>query len=153
MKANVGSGIPPKEALMRMRRYNVRGLLLAALVFLMGLGHCAAAEDMQFVDADGDTGYYVDPLSIVRVSEVERDAVVAVVKAAENRRYLYRMRFDRTQSTYRIFSTQVEIYDTKEVLRTVPGIDAPQHYTPGSPMRSIVDFIEEFLTAEKQTAK
>ena len=91
---------------MRMRRYSVRGLLLAA-----------------------------------------------VVKAAENRRYLYRMRFDRTQSTYRIFSTQVEIYDTKEVLRTVPGIDAPQHYTPGSPMRSIVDFIEEFLTAEKQTAK
>ena len=94
MKANVGSGIPPKEALMRMRRYSVRGLLLAALVFLMGLGHCAAAEDMQFVDADGDTGYYVDTLSIVRVSEAERDAVVAVVKAAENRRYLYRMRFD-----------------------------------------------------------
>ena len=75
---------------MRMRRYSVRGLLLAALVFLMGLGHCAAAEDMQFVDADGDTGYYVDTLSIVRVSEAERDAVVAVVKAAENRRYLYR---------------------------------------------------------------
>ena len=136
-----------------MQRLTVGGFLLAVTLFITGMGHCAAAEDMQFVDADGDTGYYVDTLSIVRVSEAERDAVVAVVKAAENRRYLYRMRFDRTQSTYRIFSTQVEIYDTKEVLRTVPGIDAPQHYTPGSPMRSIVDFIEEFLTAEKQTAK
>jgi len=81
------------------------------------------------------------------------DAVVAVVKAAENRRYLYRMRFDRVQSTYRIFSTQVEVYDTKEVLRTVPGMDAPQPYTPASPMRGIVDFIEEFLTAKKNTTK
>lgn len=137
---------------MRMQRCLMRGLLLAALVLLTGLGRCAA-EDMRFVDADEDTGYYVDAATIVRVSEAERDAVVAVVKAAENRRYLYRMRFDRVQSTYRIFSTQVEVYDTKEVLRTVPGMDAPQPYTPASPMRGIVDFIEEFLTAKKNTTK
>ena len=142
-----------KEAAMQMRRLPVRGFLLAVFVLLTGFGVCEAAEDMQFVDADGDTGYYVDTLSIVRVSDAERDAAVAVVKAAENRRYLYRMRFDRVKSTYRIFSTEVEAYDTKEVLRTIPGGDAPQSYTAASPMRSIVDFIEEFLTAKNHSAK
>ena len=134
-----------KEAAIRMRRLTVRGFLLTALALFMSIGLCEAAEDMRFVDADDDTGYYVDAATIVRVSDAERDAVVAVVKAAENRRYLYRMRFNREKNTYQIFSTQVEVYDTREVLRTMQGMDAPQTYTQGSPMRSIVDFIEEFL--------
>ena len=153
IESECGSKIPRKQAAIGMQRCLMRGLLLAALVLLTSFACAEAAEDMQFVDADDDTGYYVDVLSIARVSEAERDAVVAVVKAAENRRYLYRMRFDRAKHTYRIFSTTVEVYDTKEVLRTVPGIDTPQPYTPGSPMRSIVDFIEEFLTAKKQQTK
>lgn len=136
-----------------MRRLTVRGFLLTALALFMSIGLCEAAEDMRFVDADDDTGYYVDAATIVRVSDAERDAVVAVVKAAENRRYLYRMRFNREKNTYQIFSTQVEVYDTREVLRTMQGMDAPQTYTQGSPMRSIVDFIEEFLTEKQQTAK
>ncbi len=136
-----------------MRRLTVRGFLLTALALFMSIGLCEAAEDMRFVDADGDTGYYVDAATIVRTSDAERDAVVAVVKAAENRRYLYRMRFNREKNTYQIFSTQVEVYDTREVLRTMQGMDAPQAYTQGSPMRSIVDFIEEFLTEKQQTAK
>lgn len=136
-----------------MRRLTVRGFLLAALALFMSIGLCEAAEDMRFVDADDDTGYYVDAATIVRTSDAERDAVVAVVKAAENRRYLYRMRFNREKNTYQIFSTQVEVYDTREVLRTMQGMDAPQAYTQGSPMRSIVDFIEEFLTEKQQTAK
>lgn len=142
-----------KEAAIRMRRLTVRGFLLTALALFMSIGLCEAAEDMRFVDADDDTGYYVDAATIVRVSDAERDAVVAVVKAAENRRYLYRMRFNREKNTYQIFSTQVEVYDTREVLRTMQGMDAPQTYTQGSPMRSIVDFIEEFLTEKQQTAK
>ena len=138
---------------MRMRRLPVRGFLLAVFVLLAGLGVCEAAEDMQFVDADDDTGYYVDTATIVRVSDAERDAVIAVVKISENRRYLYRTRFNREKNTYQFFSAQVEVYDTKEVLRTLPGMDVPQPYTPSSPMRSIVDFIEEFLTAKQQSTK
>ncbi|WP_295163709.1 hypothetical protein [Selenomonas sp. F0473] len=138
---------------MRMRRLPVRGFLLAVFVLLAGLGVCEAAEDMQFVDADDDTGYYVDAATIVRVSDAERDAVIAVVKISENRRYLYRTRFNREKNTYQFFSAQVEVYDTKEVLRTLPGMDVPQPYTPSSPMRSIVDFIEEFLTAKQQSTK
>ena len=83
-------------------------------------------------------------------SDTERDAVVAVVKATENRRYLYRTRLNPQAGTYQFVSAQVEVYDTKEVLRTTQGMDAPQQYTPASPLRSIADFIEELLTTKQQ---
>lgn len=136
-----------------MQRFTVGGFLLAVLVFLTSFSLCEAAEDMRFVDAEDDTGYYVDAASIVRISDTERDAVVAVVKADENRRYLYRTRLNRQAGTYQFVSTRVEVYDTKEVLRTSQGMDVPQKYTPASPLRSIADFIEELLNEKKQPSK
>ena len=134
-----------------MQHLTAGGLLLVLAQLLTGWQVSDEAEDMRFVDAEDDTGYYVDAASIVRVSETERDATVAVVKAAENRRYLYRTHFDRQAGTYRILSARVEVYDTREVLRTTPGMDAPQRYTPASPMRSIADFIEELLREKQRT--
>ena len=125
------------------------GFLLAVTLFIAGMGHCAA-EDMRFVDAEDDTGYYVDAASIVRVSDTERDAVIAVVKATENRRYVYRTRLNPHMGTYQFVSAQVEVYDTREVLRTTQGMNMPQKYTPASPLRSIADFIEELLTKKQQ---
>ena len=142
-----------KEAISVMQRFTVGGFLLAVLVFLTSFSLCEAAEDMRFVDAEDDTGYYVDAASIVRVSDTERDAVVAVVRADENRRYLYRTRLNRQAGTYQFVSTRVEVYDTKEVLRTSQGMDVPQKYTPASPLRSIADFIEELLNEKKQPSK
>ena len=136
-----------------MQRFTVGGFLLAVLVFLTSFSLCEAAEDMRFVDAEDDTGYYVDAASIVRVSDTERDAVVAVVKADENRRYLYRTRLNRQAGTYQFVSTRVEVYDTKEVLRTSQGMDVPQKYTPASPLRSIADFIEELLKEKQPQTK
>ena len=132
-----------------MQRLTAGGFLLAVTLFIVGMGHCAA-EDMRFVDAEDDTGYYVDAASIVRVSDTERDAVIAVVKAAENRRYVYRTRLNPHMGTYQFVSAQVEVYDTKEVLRTTQGMNMPQKYTPASPLRSIADFIEELLTKKQQ---
>ena len=128
-----------------MQRFSVGGLFVALVLFL-SLSTCEAAEDMRFADADGDTGYYVDAASIVPLSDAEREATVAVIKAAENRRFLYRMRFNRQARTYQILSTQVGVYDTKEVLRTSQGSELPQPYSLASPMQSIEDFIEELLT-------
>lgn len=128
-----------------MQRFSVGGLFVALVLFL-SLSTCEAAEDMRFADADGDTGYYVDAASIVPLSDTEREATVAVIKATENRRFLYRMRFNRQARTYQILSTQVGVYDTKEVLRTSQGSELPQPYSLASPMQSIEDFIEELLT-------
>lgn len=134
-----------------MRRIAVCGFWAVLIGLFAGLGSVEAAEDMRFVDANGDTGYYVDAASITRLSDVEREAGVAVVKAAENRRLLYRIRFNRQMRTYQILSGQVGVYDTKEVLRTTPGMAAPQAYTPTSPMQNIEDFIEELLAKQKTT--
>ena len=132
-----------------MQRFMAGGLLFATLLLLANFNVCEATEDMRFVDAEDDTGYYVDAASIVRVSDTERDAIVAVVRADENRRYLYRTRLNPQAETYQFISTQVEVYDTKEVLRTSQGMDVPQKYTAASPLRSIVDFIEELLRQKK----
>ena len=128
-----------------MQRFMSGAVLFAALVFVTSFSVCEA-EDMRFVDAEDDTGYYVDAATVVRVSDTERDAVVAVVKADENRRYLYRTRLNPQAGTYQFVSARVEVYDTREVLRTTQGMPAPQRYTPASPLRSIADFIEELLT-------
>ena len=133
-----------------MQRFRAGIFTLAIALFITGCGVCEAAEDMRFVDAEDDTGYYVDAASIVRVSDTERDAVVAVVKAGENRRYLYRTRLNPHAGTYQFVSAQVEVYDTKEVLRTTHGMDTPQKYTPASPLKSIADFVEELLTKKQQ---
>ena len=133
-----------------MRRIAVCGFLAVLIGLFADLGSVEAAEDMRFVDAEDDTGYYVDAASIVRVSDTERDAVIAVVKATENRRYVYRTRLYPQAGTYQFVSARVEVYDTKEVLRTTQGMDAPQKYTPASPLRGIADFIEELLNQKKQ---
>lgn len=134
-----------------MQRLLTGGILLGVLVFFASFGVCTAAEDMRFVDAEDDTGYYVDASTVARISDTERVAVVAVVKAGENRRYLYRTRLNPQAGTYQFVSAQVEVYDTREVLRTSQGMDAPQKYTPASPLKSIADFIEELLTTKPQT--
>ena len=96
------------------------GCLLA--VCLMVLMSRAYAENMQFVDANGSTGYYVDTDSISSDQVVENDvqktlwtARVAVIRADLNRRYIYLMQFDPAKRTYQIFASEVQRYDTKDV--------------------------------------
>ena len=59
---------------------------------------CLAEEDMEFVDANGATGYYVDVASISFESDDIANARIAVIKANQNRRYIYAARFYRQLS-------------------------------------------------------
>jgi hypothetical protein len=133
--------------------------LLRKIIYLLALlifSQCplALAEDMRFVDAEGFTGYYVDASTIVigawgelpegTVPEDISEALVAVVKANQNKRYLYRMRFDRGHETYEILSSEVQAYDTKEVLEKNNFGRMPRHYGISSPMNSIVNYIYEW---------
>lgn len=121
--------------------------LLAACMMLLS-SVCLAAENMEFVDANGSTGYYVDVSTIapetVEENNVQRtlwDADVAVVRADLNRRYIYAMRFDPDKRTYQIFHSEVQRYDTKDVLQTSDTVEAPRFYAASSPMNEIVQFI------------
>lgn len=139
----------------------MRRKVMALLAMLMlCLSSLASAEDMQFVDAEGFSGYYVDISSIVigpqggvpeGVSPEDIvDARVVVVKADKNRRYLYQMRFDRTKETYEIFSSEVQVYDTREVLERNTKGRKPAHYGISSPLHSIVAYIYEWKAEQER---
>ena len=96
---------------------------------------------MRFVDAVGDTGYYVDANSVAYEAYSLVDARIAVKKAAANRMYVYAMQFNRLKHTYRIYASQVIQYDTKEILESKDTGDAAKFYGPTSPLNSIVDYL------------
>ncbi|MBE6075279.1 MAG: hypothetical protein E7202_12345 [Selenomonas ruminantium] len=151
-----------------MIKKRVLPVLLAALLLFSGT---CLAENMQFVDANGATGYYVDVDSIefstdkvwiqpdpIPAQEPGRPAVVpqgymadveivtarvAVIKARQNRRFIYRMRFNPTQSTYQILSSVTQQYDTRTTLQTNNTPLTATGYSVSSPMHEMVDFIYE----------
>jgi len=115
------------------------GVLIAALMLV--LSSVCAAENMEFVDADGSTGYYVDTDSVNFYDDKLVDARIAVVKANKNRRFVYAVQFDREKGTYQIFASMVQIYDTKDVIDSRTESGPPLPYSYNSPMREIVDYI------------
>ena len=115
----------------------------------------ALAENMQFVDAVGPTGYYVDvdSLSFLQTTEVQPDntkksyeivqARVAVIKARTNRRYIYLMQFNKDKMRYRILSSKVQIYDSKQFVEQTDEVSPELPFVASSPMQTVLDFIYE----------
>ena len=126
-------------------------LLFGAAVMLMS--PVCKAEDMQFVDADGNTGYYVDVDSLVFEEATLVNARVAVKKAAMNRMFLYTMQFDAGMRTYRTIESQIVQYDTKKVLETKMGSEVVHPYSEMSPMNSIVEYIYEWTAHRKKVQR
>ena len=115
----------------------------------------AFAENMQFVDAVGPTGYYVDvdSLSFSQTTDVQPDntqksyeivqARVAVIKARTNRRYIYLMQFNKDKMRYRILSSKVQIYDSKQFVEQTDEVSPELPFVASSPMQTVLDFIYE----------
>ena len=114
--------------------------ILVVLLLLAGTVRCGA-EDMRFVDSSGSTGYYVDLDSVTRGEGPLLNARIAVIKADKNRAYYYVMEFNTEQATYRILSSQVLVYDTKEVLESGGPQDVARPYGSMSMMHEIVAYI------------
>lgn len=145
-------------------RLKIIGLIAVLLLALSG--SVLAADNWQFVDARGATGYYVDVDAISYETATEtvqeptgdpakpfaevtktRELVntrVAVIKARQNRRFIYALRFDPEKRTYQIFATKTEIYDTREKVASTVAAQNPLPYTDISPMAAIVTYIGEY---------
>ena len=132
------------------------GRILPLLLGLLFWGSTSVfAENMQFVDAVGPTGDYVDvdSLSYSTVSEWQPDnttkeyelvqARVAVIKARTNRRYIYLMQFNRDKRVYHILASKVQAYDTKQTLEESGDQHLDLPFVETSPMQTVVDFIYE----------
>ena len=100
-----------------------------------------ADTELVFVDARGDTGYYVDMKSLEFKGEHEVTARVEIVCADKDRLYLYHIHFDRKKRTYQILDSVVAVYTTKEHIggNAMPTVVTP--YAVGSPLEAVVEYI------------
>ena len=114
-------------------------LILAAMIFLGG--STCAAENLKFIDAMDDTGYYYDADSVESESDSVFKVQMAVIKAGFNRMYTYDVRITHTSRVYEILSSKILSYDTRAVLETNNSRRPPQRYSERSEMGQMVRLI------------
>ena len=112
------------------------------IVGAMMMSPCSA-EDFQFVDAEGNTGYYIDMDSVENESRDILFARIAVKKAGANRMYIYDVRFNHYDRAYQIISSQTIEYETQNVLESTDEARAFRTYSPNSEMSELIQFIME----------
>ena len=121
--------------------------VMTAMFWIMTCSLCMAEPidfsdmDLRFVDAQGDTGYYVDMNSVQIKNMNEATARIETVRADKNCLYLYTIAFDRGKKTYQILDSIVAVYDTKE---KTGGSSQPlkaQSYAKGSAMETVAEYI------------
>lgn len=113
--------------------------LLAAMIILGG--STCAAEDLKFIDAMGDTGYYYDADSVSNESPDVFRVQMAVIKANFNRMYTYDVRITPASRTYEILSSKILSYDTRAILEVDNSRRPPQRYSDKSEMGQMVRLI------------
>ena len=126
---------------------NVLLALIAAAVWALACGLCSAEKvdfsdmELRFVDARGDTGYYVDMNSIEIKNMNEATARVEIVKIDKNCLYLYTIAFNRGKKTYQILDSLVADYETKEKTGGSGTPLKPQVYAKDSAMETVAEYI------------
>lgn len=115
--------------------------LTAALIFALSWSSCSA-EDLRFIDAMDDTGYYYDADS---VRHDEKSAVIyvkmAVIKAGLNQMYTYDIRIHYNDHSYEILSTKKLSYDTRAEIESNNTRRPLQRYSDKSEMAQMVRLI------------
>ena len=114
-------------------------LILSTIIFLSGA--TCSAENLQFIDAIDDTGYYYDADSVQSESDYVFTVKMAVIKASLNQMYTYDVRITPSEKIYEILSSQVLSYDTRAVLESNNSRRPPQRYSNRSEMGQMVHMI------------
>lgn len=115
--------------------------LTAALFLALSFSTCAA-EDLRFIDAMDDTGYYYDADSVIHDKKSSVINVkMAVIKAGLNQMYTYDVRIDYAERTYEILSTKTLSYDTRAEIESNNTRRPPQKYSDKAEMGQMVRLI------------
>ena len=113
--------------------------LCAAVIFLSS-SPCSA-ENLKFIDALDDTGYYYDADSVTTESDGIFTVRMAVIKASLNRMYAYDVRIVYAARTYEILSSKILSYDTRAILEVDNSRRPPQKFSDKSEMGQMVHLI------------
>lgn len=114
-------------------------IICAAMIFLSGA--TCSAENLKFIDAIDDTGYYYDADSVSPMNNGVFNVKMAVIKASLNRMYVYDVSIMPENRTYEILSSQILSYDTRAVLETNNKRRLTQQYSDKSEMGQMVHLI------------
>ena len=114
-------------------------LILSTIIFLSG--STCAAENLKFIDAMDDTGYYYDADSVQIIDAEVFRVQMAVVKASLNQMYTYDVLITHSDNTYEILSSRVLSYDTRSVLEANNNRRPPQKYSDRSEFGQMVRLI------------
>ena len=103
--------------------------LILAATLIIG-GSTCAAEDLKFIDAMGDTGYYYDADSVKIAGSSVIYVKMAVIKANFNRMYTYDIQITHPNRVYEILSSKI-LSCAPNWRRTTPA--ARPNVTPTNP--------------------
>ena len=100
-----------------------------------------SAEDLRFIDANGDTGYYVDASTI----RVESDSVFYVdfdiIRANINEMEVIHLKINHWEKYYQVMSIRTLSYDERTELRSDNAHRNPSSYAEKSLIGEIVRFV------------
>jgi len=114
-------------------------LTIAAIIFFNGATCCA--ENLKFIDAMDDTGYYYDVDSVESESDGVFTVKMAVIKASLNRMYSYDVKITTDERIYEILASKILSYDTRAILEENNTRRPPQRYSDKSEMGQMVRLI------------
>lgn len=115
-------------------------LLTLATMLILSSSTCAA-ENLKFIDAMDDTGYYYDADTVKLESPSVLNVYMAVIKANFNRMYIYDVRINHANRTYEILSSKILSYDTRAELESNNTRRRPLRYADKSEMGQMVRLI------------
>ena len=110
-----------------------------AIIFLNF--NTSSAEDLKFIDATGDTGYYVDMDSVKKSSAEVFFVDFIVIRADKNEMAIANLKINHRQKTYIVQSSKTLSYDERTELHTETENKVVHHYSEKSLMNETVQII------------
>ncbi|MBO4401342.1 MAG: hypothetical protein J5809_05805 [Selenomonadaceae bacterium] len=114
-------------------------LLAATIIFLRS--EVCLAEDLKFLDANGDTGYFVDADS----DRMENDSVfrvnLVIIRLDVNEMDIIELRVNHVAKSYMVCSTRTLSYDDRTELRADNTQRPERGYAEKSLMGDLVQII------------
>ena len=114
-------------------------LLIFAIIFLHF--NTSSAEDLKFIDAAGDTGYYVDLDSVRKESAEVFFVDFIVIRADRNEMAIANLKINHVLKTYIVQSSKTLSYDERTELKSEAGNKILKSYSDKSLMNETVQII------------
>ncbi len=111
--------------------------IFIALIFLLNFSS-VEAEDLQFIDADGDTGYYFDCDSIKKINAETFTVDFIVIHAERNEMSVANLEINHAQKNYIVLESKILSYDSRTELREENIQRIVKPYSTRSLMQQIV---------------